>query len=92
MTREWWQSAAENAFLVLACLLAGCLSAGATRYVIHATLGLGDVPLLNLSGCVVGALVGGSVFFVIGEKINASRAKRGRPRVAHSTAWGRKYL
>ena len=92
MGREWWQSAAENVFLVLASVLAGCVSAGATRYVIHFSLGLGDIPLLNLSGCVVGAIVGGSLFFVIGERINESRAKRGRSRVAHSTAWGRKYL
>jgi len=92
MTREWWLSAAENAFLVLASILVGCATGSATRYVIHHTLGLGDIPLLNLSGCVVGAIIGGSLFFVIAERINESRAKRGRLSVAHSTAWGRKYL
>lgn len=92
MTREWWRSAAENAFLVLASVLVGWGSASATRYVIHYTLGLGDIALLNLSGCVVGVILGGWLFFVLGEKINENRAKQGRRSVAHSTTWGRKYL
>lgn len=92
MTRERWQSAAENAFLVLAPVVAGYLSARATAYAIRSIFGLGDVPLLVMSGCVVGTIVGGALFFVIEAKINETRQKHGRLRIAHRRAWGRKYL
>lgn len=92
MTREWWQSALENALLVLAPAVVGYLSARATSYIIRYTLGLGDAPLLVMSGCIVGTIIGGSLFFVIAEKINEKRDKHGRLRVAHSRAWGRRYL